>query len=357
MGRLKDTRTLVGDDNVVLREPITTERQLAKFRLHLQDIIRSVLNAQDPGINAFTDSDKAIVDDAMVKAIYDTNNTGIVDASSTTVVVVRKNSPGTINPGEAVWAIGLRAVELVDNTFATGSCIGIALDTITDSIEGRVMVIGEIAGIDTSGFALGPVWVGPTPGIGTQTPPVAGEKNQIFGWILEVDATDGIILIRPSDIRNTDADFSIYNPAGNVFITATNVQAALDQVEGLISGMKFYQYDEENASTVEAAGVWTTKVELNIANLDPGDYEWQWAAEVNCTATNRMVQVQVLENGAPLNEQEIEPKDSGNWYAISGFRKFTQAAAGPFTLQLQFRRSANPGAAACRNARIRLKSL
>jgi len=356
MGRVKDTRTLVGDDNVVLREQITTERQLALFRLHLQEIIQSVLNAQDPDVNVFTDSDKGIVDDAMVKVIYDVNDRGIVDAASEQIVTTLKASPGTINPGEAVY-VTIGGAELVDNTFGTGTGDGVALDVITDLIPGRVLVSGLYVG-DTSLWApLDFLWLGPVPGLLTNTPPVAGEKNQLAALVLVSDPTNGVMQVSFSDIRNTDADFSIYNPGANVFITATDVQAALNQVEAAFVQNAIYHYIEEEAVATEAANVWTSKALLTVPLLPVGTYEWRWTGEANMDQTNRMIQIRAEENAVIVNEQDMEPGDSGNWFVTSGFKLFTQAVAGPFTLEVLFRRSANPGTASMRRTRISIKSV
>ena len=226
-GKNKTSQTLISENNVVLSQPITDARQLSKLRFHIQDIIQSVLNALDPDVNVFTDADVLIVADSMTKAVYDTQDRGIVDASSARIVTTFKASPGTLNPGEAVF-VTVGGSELADNTFLTGRSDGIALDPITDVTPGRVLVNG-IYGGDTSAWApLDILWLGPVPGLLTNVPPVAGEKNQLIGLVLTSDPLIGLMQINPSNVRNTDADFSIYNPGANVIITATDVQAAID---------------------------------------------------------------------------------------------------------------------------------
>jgi hypothetical protein len=357
MSRLKTTQDLSAENSVVNSKAITTQRDRDRFIFFMRDLINAVNNPQDPGVNIFTDDDVDIVADAMIKAIYDTNDSGIVDSSSTTVIIASKNSPGIINIGEIVWAIGIEAVELVDNTFSTGKAIGIALSTITDILPGKVMVLGEILGIDTTAFVLGPIWVGPVPGEATQVPPVAGEKNQLVGWVLKVDVSDGVLLINASDIRNTDADFSIYKPGANVYLTALNVQAVLDQVESNLVQINQYFYGADETTTAEAAGVWTAKLQIVVAALPIGRYEWSWTAELNCSAINRQAQVKVEENAVIVNEVEIEPGDTNNWYSVGAFKQHDQIAVGPLVLEIFFKRSANPATASCRRARISIKSV
>jgi hypothetical protein len=357
MARRKNTSQLNSENKVVNFNEIKTQRDRNKFILFMRDIIDAVNNPQDAGVNVFTDDDVLIVADAMIKAVYDTNDSGIVDSSSTTVIIASKATPGIINIGEIVWAIGIESVELVDNTFSTGKAIGIALTTITDIIPGRVMVLGEITGIDTSAFALGPIWVGPVPGQATQVPPVAGEKNQLVGWVLKVGVLDGVILINASDVKNTDADFSIYNPGFNIYLTALNVQAVLDQVESNLVQINQYFYGADETTTVEAAGVWTAKLQIVVAALPIGRYEWSWTAELNSSAINRQAQIKVEENAVIVNEVEIEPGDTNNWYSVGAFKQHDQIAVGPLVLEIFFKRSANPATASCRRARISIKSV
>jgi len=236
MGQPKDTNRLLSENRIVNTTENVTTRDRQKFILFMRDIIDSVNNPQDDGVNVFTDGDVNIVADAMVKSIYDVNNTGIVDASSAEVVVVKKGTPGMINRGDAVYITGSDEVELVDNTFLTDKGAGIALEDFTETVPGRVLVQGWIRDVDTSLLLIGPIWVGPVPGVLTQNPPVAGEKNQVAGYVTSIHPLTGDIAVSFSDIKNTDADFSIYNPGANVIITALNVQAALDQVEAALGG-------------------------------------------------------------------------------------------------------------------------
>jgi len=357
MSGIKDTRTLVSDDNVVLANPITTDRELAKFRFHLQDIIKAVLNAQDPDVNNFSDADVAKLLDSMGKSVYDVGDRGVVDNASRQVTFALKGSPGTINAGEAMYLVGDYLVELVDDTFGTGVAVAVALESFTDTVPGRILLSGRETDVDTSGFVQGPLFIGDVPGELTQTIPLEGKKYQIAGYVMTVDPVVGVVYIAFSELKNTLSLFSIYDPIGNAIITALNVQKALDQVDTQLVGLHYNEYAESEAISIENAGVWTSKTLLSIPSLPVGDYTWEWSAEINVSAINRMINVKFEDDAVILGEADIEPGDATNWYTVGGFRKITQAVAAAKTLEILFKRSANPGTASIRRARIILKSL
>ncbi len=120
---------------------------------------------------------------------------------------VKKNTAGTINKGESVYAVGISGstilVELADADIATQVPIGIATEAITDTVAGKLALPGQaIAGLDTSGLSVGDVvYLSSTPGAFTKTPPAVATIHKL-AKILFVDASTGQIIYEPEAIDN-----------------------------------------------------------------------------------------------------------------------------------------------------------
>lgn len=113
-----------------------------------------------------------------------------------------KNSPGTINVGELVhvagWNIGsdIAEVELAQaDSEATMPALGIAAETITNVVDGKVLVIGSIVA-DTSAFNLGDELFASADVAGayTNVPPVGPNIRQLVGIIGRVHPSQGIVV-------------------------------------------------------------------------------------------------------------------------------------------------------------------
>ncbi len=116
---------------------------------------------------------------------------------------VVKGSPGTINPFQAIYlsgfnnGMGLSEVELAQsNSPSTMPCIGLAIDTITNSTSGNVICIGRLDGIDTSSFSiLDQLYISSsTAGALTPTRPT-GATNliQVIGEVARVNPSNGVM--------------------------------------------------------------------------------------------------------------------------------------------------------------------
>lgn len=119
--------------------------------------------------------------------------------------LARKASAGTITKGQAVYiagynpGLGIITVELADaDGSGTYPAIGLARETITNTVNGHVTIAGLLTGIDTS-FASAsndPARLGTTAG-GLQTARPAGLNDcvQTLGRVGRVHATNGTIQI------------------------------------------------------------------------------------------------------------------------------------------------------------------
>lgn len=113
-----------------------------------------------------------------------------------------KNSPGTINLGELVyvagWNVGtdIAEIELAQaDSEATMPAVGIAAEAITNTVAGKILIIGSIVA-DTSAFALGDELFASAAVAGeyTNVPPVGPNIRQLIGLVARVHPSQGIVV-------------------------------------------------------------------------------------------------------------------------------------------------------------------
>ena len=150
------------------------------------------------------------------------------------VASVQKGSPGTINPGQAIYAsgfdlgAGVVEVELADATSASTMPSGaIARGTITDTLSGDAVFSGRLAGVDTSSWSVGDaIYVGTTPGLLTNVRPGNGYLVQTVGLVVRSHPLDGRIAVvgagRANDIPNISDD-NVFVGSSTDFPTETAI--------------------------------------------------------------------------------------------------------------------------------------
>ncbi len=109
---------------------------------------------------------------------------------------VKNDSGGSLSKGTPVYQIGISG-----NTITVGAAraddpaklaIGVLDETIANEAEGRMLVLGEIKGVDTSGFTSGDkVYLGATGGYTNTAPTSTLVAVQFLGIVNRVDASNG----------------------------------------------------------------------------------------------------------------------------------------------------------------------
>ena len=134
--------------------------------------------------------------------------------ASELVLTVRKDTAGTINPGEAVYIAGynngqdVTTVELADaDDPATMPALGLTRDTITANTNGSVVVSGKIAGLDTSAYTEGDeLYVSSSAGQLTNVKPTGSAEIQKIGQVARANSINGVIEVfgagRVNDLPN-----------------------------------------------------------------------------------------------------------------------------------------------------------
>lgn len=196
----------------------------------------------------FNDTDNAFVNRVLSgDATIDENGVITVTATQdadTVVLLVEKDSAGTINPGQVVRIIsydggpGNPTVELAQADAAgTMPALGIARETITDTVAGEIVISGTLVGIDTSLFSVGDeLFVDDAVAGGlVNTKPDGTALIQKMAQVTRSDAVNGTLQVfgagRSNDLPNI--------PEKNLWIgDANGVPAATPNIDidGTITG-------------------------------------------------------------------------------------------------------------------------
>lgn len=240
--------------------------------------------------------------------------------ASELVFTVLKGSGGTINVGEVVYIsgfdvpAGVSEVELA-NAGAAGTmpAIGIARETITDAVEGRIVVSGRFSNLDTSSFSVGDgLYVDTTSGDLTNVKPTGTALIQRMGSVSKVDATTGVIEVvgagRTNDIPNI--------ATGNVWMgNGSGVPVATSR-----SGLDDTAIHDDTSGEIDGIAEKTDPIAADLVLIE------------DSAAGNAKKKVQV--GNLPITSPELsETGDasttSGTYVVISGMT--TTPAAGTYT--------------------------
>ena len=137
------------------------------------------------------------------KAIYDTNNDGVVEKAKKEVVEVINKTGATLTKGTVVYIKStsssanypevLKANATTDEM--SSKTIGAIFEDILDSAVGFVVTSGEVNNLDTSLYPNGTkLWLSVTDGQVTSTIPIQPYHNVFIGTVTRSQATNGRIL-------------------------------------------------------------------------------------------------------------------------------------------------------------------
>jgi hypothetical protein len=140
----------------------------------------------------------------MFKAVYDTDNDGVVDKAETVQIIVRNSTGVTLTKGQIVYLSGAtgnrpNAVLAQANSEATSSkTIGWVTANINNNSDGYVGVSGSAHDLNTSAFTAGDaLWLSPTVAGGiTSTVPVQPNHAVFIGYCARSHPTQGRIVFK-----------------------------------------------------------------------------------------------------------------------------------------------------------------
>lgn len=139
----------------------------------------------------------------MLKATYDIDDDGVVDAAETIRIIVRNSTGSTLTKGKVVYlsgATGNRPNALLaqaNSEMTSSKTIGIVVSDIPDNSDGYVAVSGTLHDLDTFAFADGvAVWLSPTvAGDWTTTVPSEPNHSVFIGYIARSHPSQGRLVI------------------------------------------------------------------------------------------------------------------------------------------------------------------
>ena len=175
----------------------------------------------------------------MMKAVYDTDNDGIVDFAEALKTEVRNSTGSTLNKGHIVYLSGStgnlpNAVLARANAESTSAqTFGVVLEDIANNSNGYVVTIGQINTLDTRTTAPNPftsdtlvdgqvIYLSPTTaGHITNVKPSAPNHVVYVGYVIRTSPTQGTIQYRVQNGYELDEihDVSIASPIAKDLLT------------------------------------------------------------------------------------------------------------------------------------------
>jgi hypothetical protein len=163
--------------------------------------------------NSSTDFDMSWTDRVNAKTIFET---------------VKNVSGGSLAKGTPVTQVGVTGLTITvvaaraDDP--TKLAIGVLDETLADEAEGRMIVLGEIKGVNTAGFATGDkVYLGATGGYTNVKPTATDVAVQFLGIVNRVDAANGSGFITGTfledQVRYTGSAFEFWDGSAWVEIS------------------------------------------------------------------------------------------------------------------------------------------
>lgn len=213
--------------------------------------------------------------------------------------------------------------------------------TNTPTIISGVGTLGEFYRVGTSG-----------------TTNIDGITDWVVGdWIIfdgtawqKLDNTDqvasvfgraGVVTAQAGDYTATQVN---YSPATSGLV-ATDVQAAIDEVEGRVDAFEASQnvygqnrvYASDETTTTTTGVNYVTKVSLSTGAIPAGIYRLEWSCEARVSAISRQIGLRAVFNGLQVSNVQWEAKDASDFYPLSGFYEGA-LGAGTFDMLLTFAR-------------------
>ena len=143
---------------------------------------------------------------------------------------VKNVSGGSLTKGTPVYQVSVSGntvtVAAARADDPTKLAIGILNETIADQAEGQMIVLGEIKGVNTSGFASGDsVYLGATGGYTNVPPTSSSVARQFLGVVFRVDANNGSGYITGTltedQVKYNGTGFELWN--GTAWVTVASI--------------------------------------------------------------------------------------------------------------------------------------
>jgi hypothetical protein len=203
----------------------------------------------------------------MTKAVYDTDNDGVVD-SAEKLEFIGKNSTGvTIGKTKVVYISGATGqkpnITLADASLEISSSktIGVTRNSISHNTDGYIITHGTLHDVNTAGFADGDaLWLSETAGEFTNVIPNEPAHAVFIGYVAYANATNGKIILHIQNgyelnelhgvkiTSETDKDIVYYNNSTALWENAT-ISEILGYTPASGSSEFIFVYSKSNLPT------------------------------------------------------------------------------------------------------------
>ena len=197
---------------------------------------------------------------------------------------VKNVSGGSLAKGTPVYQVGIAGAATVTVSAARADdpaklAIGVLDETIADEAEGTMTILGEIKGVNTSGFTVGdPVYLGATGGFTNVAPTSSTVAVQFLGVVFRVDATTGSGFITgtltPDMVKFNGTSFELWDGDSWVAISSGGGGDLVDDTTPQLGGnldVNGFSITSASNANVEIAPNGTGDVLLSADTVIVGD--------------------------------------------------------------------------------------
>jgi hypothetical protein len=218
----------------------------------------------------------------MTKAVYDTDDDGVVDSTEKEVLLVRNTTGSTIPKGSVVYINGatgqMPTVTLADaDSEATSSkTIGLTLTALSNNTNGYIITSGLFHTLDTSAYADGDsLWLSSTAGqMVANTPPAEPAHSVYIGRVAYSHGVNGkiVVAIQNGYELNELHGVSVSSEVNNDVLRYNSTtglwenKQLTDKQDTLVSGTSIKTI--EGQSLLGSGNIDLSKSDVGLSNVD-----------------------------------------------------------------------------------------
>ncbi len=187
------------------------------------------------------------------------------------------------------------------------------------------------------------------------------EVEDHTGTTLEIRGVDGVANVE--DFTNTDFLYEL-DSAVIAKVNVSAMRAGLDgkweQGRGSETPLQFttidlfgseYQFESDELESATSEMTFQNKLTLTTAAVPAGTYKGQFTCAVTNNSGNKVVVIEIVLDGVPVNESSYSPKIGDEFLVKTAFTA-KSVLSGEHVLELNYKAGATGGVAKIKNARL-----
>jgi len=232
-----------------------------------------------------------------------------------TYMRVKNDTGSTITNGTVVGFVGVNAEikiapYIANNTSNELYFVGVATHDMPDQDVGPVTLYGKVRGLDTTGpgaetWSVGDIlYVSPTTaGLLTNVRPTAPNSVIVVAAVLSVDATDGVIMVRPT--IPIGLDYGSFDATVDQTLAAIDTATAITLTNTLVSnGVTLSASPNNSRLNVVEAGYYQIDAVLQLTSGNASDknvYFWLRKNGSDVADSTRAITVNINGGFSPIS--------------------------------------------------------